>query len=642
MPISTTVMILTSVGLQFFNNWRGNKLNADLQKKREEFDEAARERQTEHMLKIFHQGQEKTIELETENHLDNINKLKNDIADLARQYLYEDRIVSWPLKVLPFVMKNQALCNLMTHKEEKVAMHVIFTRSNFKEFNKLAYPIIENQLESYCNDYYSTISSHPIMFYSGGWKDRNNPPTGGQLRAMRESLSNLPTLVISPFYRPSDGRLAFQINMWGVGESSTDEFSILEFLPTNFQREFSKKDDYENEIGLLDELLEDCIPYLKCLIGYLCDTYFWSAFGTTPILPNLIHTGAINTDGMLYLVDDTKNYYRNLLVETKKGSHIFNSHYLLNLFEGSNLLWTDSEKKDLFQMIVDMHYNVDLSFVEHSLNIIKDNEWANDISQKLLHVKETISSACKPKFLIVKHDKLTLLELLKDGKNELIQNPSFDKFNIMIIPNRFLVASYFSDSYNGIVSPSIKVFVTKHFIMPRTKLQDINKLSFEKKCIDSNIFKLELIMTEKDLEKLFADSNDTHNSGVSPIFDAFAELYNRLKESVIAEFKRNQPQNNGVGTVPKHVSNRLIYEDFIAWIRQNSNKNPKFDGVFATIEKGGFFDSEKYMMYVCFTINKEPQLTENDPRVIFAFSKLDSALMDMFGNNTTIQININK
>lgn len=70
MAIGAITMILTNVGLQIYNNWCGSRQNSTLQQKREEFERAARERNTEHMWKLLREGQELTMQLEKEKHDD--------------------------------------------------------------------------------------------------------------------------------------------------------------------------------------------------------------------------------------------------------------------------------------------------------------------------------------------------------------------------------------------------------------------------------------------------------------------------------------------------------------------------------------------------------------------------------------------
>lgn len=340
MAIGAITMILANVGLQIYNNWCGSRQNAALQQKREEFERAAKDCNKKHMWRLLREGQEMTLQLENEKHADRLKELKDEVDHLLEKLTYETTISNWPLKVLPIVMKNQAFGNLLANQEENVAMHVIFTRSNYDKFNKLVYPVVEKQLEQYCDKHWSTMTDHPILFYSGAWKPMVNP-TDVQVTAMREELMNLPTLLITPFFRPNDGKLVFQLHMWGVGADSTDKFEAPEIEPTDFQRPFNNQDDYDNEEGLLDEIVEDLVPYLECMIGYMADTYFWSSAGLAPHLPLLLTNGTINTDGMSYLVDGSREYYSNLLTtsEEKSLDIIFLEDNLLNLYEGTSVLW---------------------------------------------------------------------------------------------------------------------------------------------------------------------------------------------------------------------------------------------------------------------------------------------------------------
>lgn len=342
MPIGAITMILANVGLQIYNNWCGSRQNKQLQQKREEFERTARERNTQRMWQLMREGQELTRQLEEEKHQQRLEELKNDIGSLLQKLTYAATINNWPLNVLPIVMKNQALGNLLANQEESIALHCIFTPSNSLEFNRTVFPRIEEALEAYCNQHWSVMSDHPILFYSGAWKSQQSP-TEVQIDSMRTALSNLPTLLITPFFRPNDGKLVFHVRIWGVGASSCDEFSIPEIEPTDFQRNYKTGDDYVNDTELMDELIEDLVPYLQCLIGYMADTYFWSSLGKAPHLPLLLTNGTINTDGMKYLVDDTREYYDNLLEEGQKKSkeQPFAENHLQNLIAGCSCIWDE-------------------------------------------------------------------------------------------------------------------------------------------------------------------------------------------------------------------------------------------------------------------------------------------------------------
>lgn len=344
MPIGAITMILANVGLQIFNNWRGSRQNQQLQQKREEFEQAARERNTQRMWKLMREGQELTRQLEEEKHQQRLEELKNDIGSLLQKLTYAATINNWPLNVLPIVMKNQALGNLLANQEESIALHCIFTPSNSMDFNRVVFPHVEDALEAYCNQHWGVMSDHPILFYSGAWKSQQSP-TEVQIDSMRTALYNLPTLVITPFFRPNDGKLVFHVRLWGVGASSSDEFSIPEIEPTEFQREYRSGDDYVNDAELMNELTEDIIPYLQCLIGYMADTYFWSSLGKAPHLPLLVTNGTINTDGMRYLVNESREYFDRLLLDAK-GQNSILPNSSIELLNGMFPFWDMARKRE--------------------------------------------------------------------------------------------------------------------------------------------------------------------------------------------------------------------------------------------------------------------------------------------------------
>ena len=366
-------MILANVGLQIYNNWCGSRQNKQLQQKREEYERAAREHNTQRMWQLMREGQEMTRQLEEERHRQRLEELKNDVGNLLQKLAYSATINNWPLSVLPIVMKNQALGNLLVNQEEHIAMHCILTPSNYQEFNKVVFPRIEEKLDEYCNQYWSVLTDHPVLFYSGAWRS-GQAPTEVQIDSMRSALGNLPTLLITPFFRPSDGRLIFQLRIWGVGtlNNGFNDFSELE--PTEFQRTYTDKDDYTNGDGLLDEIIEDIIPYLQCVIGYIADTYFWSSEGLSPCLPKLLTNGTINTDGMKYLVNNSQEYYERLLLTCNENEQeLFSDSKDLDLCEGTSCFWNDELKieklENIFISYCSKHAGRDFHSMKECLNL---------------------------------------------------------------------------------------------------------------------------------------------------------------------------------------------------------------------------------------------------------------------------------
>lgn len=426
MAIGAITMILANVGLQIYNNWCGSRQNAALQQKREEFERAAKDRNKEHMWRLLREGQEIALQLENEKHADRLKELKDEVDHLLEKLTYETTISNWPLKVLPIVMKNQAFGNLLANQEENVAMHVIFTRSNHDKFNKLVYPVVEKQLEQYCDKHWSTMTDHPILFYSGAWKPAVNP-TDVQVMAMREELKNLPTLLITPFFRPNDGKLVFQLHMWGVGANSTDKFAVPEIEPTDFQRTFTNQDDYDNEEGLLEEIVEDLVPYLECMIGYMADTYFWSSAGLAPHLPLLLTSGAINTDGMRYLISDSREYYDGLLEESEENAkkNPFMQQNLLNLFEGSAELWDEGTRKEKLEDIR-KNYIVPEESPNYKRNVCSIEDFDSSMYEEkefeTIDILQDVLVFLQQKMVNIDREEQLYLFLYRIGEGQIITN----------------------------------------------------------------------------------------------------------------------------------------------------------------------------------------------------------------------------
>lgn len=345
MAIGTLTMILANVGLSIFNNWAGSRQNKQIADKREEFERAARDGQRDRMLRLMREGQELTLQMEEEKHQERLQELNDQFDNLIKEMTYSAVIDHWPLKTLPIVMKNQALGNLLVKQEEKVALHCILTPSNCYDFNQYVLPKVESALEEYCNIHWSNLSGNPILFYSGAWNG-NDAPTGTQVASLQTALSNLPSLLITPYFRPTDGKLVFQVYTWGVGSNHQDQFAIPVIEPTEFQRDYTNALNWPAEDHLIEDAVEDLVPYLQCMIGYIADTYFWSAFGSVPQLPRMLTDGTINTDGMKYLVDDTCGYYSNLLTTSEKKSLElpFAEDNLMKLYDGVSFLWDDKTK----------------------------------------------------------------------------------------------------------------------------------------------------------------------------------------------------------------------------------------------------------------------------------------------------------
>lgn len=346
-PLSLSLMAV-NVGASVFNNWRNNKQSHKLQEKQQEFARAAAERNKQRMWQLMREGQELALEMERETHENRLEDIRNDFDRILHRLAYIETIKTWPLKVLPIVMKNQSLGSLTATADENIAMHCILTPSNCTQFNKYILPTLEEKLADFCNLHWSTLSSHPILFYSGAWKT-GTIPTGVEVSQLKTNLRNLPTLLITPFFKP-EGGILFQINAWGIGVELETEIECAEF---SYAESYKQGIDYLQEEDMKERTTEEFVPYLQCLIGYIADQYFWTNHNESPLLPTLLAMKVVNTDGMQYLNIVSGERYNNLLdvgIEESQ-SMPFSPEKMLSLLEGSASLWDNTTRKDKLEEI---------------------------------------------------------------------------------------------------------------------------------------------------------------------------------------------------------------------------------------------------------------------------------------------------
>ena len=331
--------MLANVGLSMFNTWRSRCTNEALQEKQRAFQRAAQDRNSERMLQLLREGNAINEQIEKEQHLERLKNVETDFDDLLIKVFESKVIQSWPLKVLPMVMKNESLGTRIIHSSEAIAVHCIFTPSNDNNFNQAVYNSIDINLEQFCNNNLNDLSHHPVIYYSGAWRS-NSIPTGADISLLKTKLPNLPVLILYPYFPPS-GDMFIKIEMWGMGTEQN-----LELTPEHLSYKYNRQTEYNDDV--INTTVEEFVPFLSYIIGFIADAYFWTLYSTQPIIPTLLQIGGINTDGMRYLIKDSKEQYLSLLADGNdqliKSS--LNGNKVMNLYDGISPFFDDSESNE--------------------------------------------------------------------------------------------------------------------------------------------------------------------------------------------------------------------------------------------------------------------------------------------------------
>lgn len=290
-------MMIASIGMQFFNNYANNKKNDEIQVQQREFQRAAAEHDFERMRKIQASASKLALELESEVHKERLEDIEKSYDAWLENFAIDCAITDWPLNVLPFIMKGESFGSLFGGTAKSICMHCIITPSNCAWFNEFFYDDLDFRVEAEMNNNWNAQSLHPVVYYGGGWNRRdkkNSLPSLidlDDIDTLKNNLRQVPTMVITPYFDPY---VHFKVYLWGMGKDTGTPFrmDIPQGECNDSKRIFSYDYNKNSTPKLTDDLfnttMEEFVPYLTCLIGFVADKYFWSMYGITPFLPSTL------------------------------------------------------------------------------------------------------------------------------------------------------------------------------------------------------------------------------------------------------------------------------------------------------------------------------------------------------------------
>lgn len=366
-------MMVASIGMQFFNNYANSDKNKEIQDKQREFQKAAAEHDFERMRKLQAESAKLALELEAEVHKERAEDINSNYDALLENFAHSFAIQNWPLNVLPFVMKGESFGSLFKGTTKSVNMHCIFTPSNCDWFNRMFYDDIDLRLEAEMNNNWNAQTTHPIVYYGGGWNRRTVLPHGisipnlidlDDIGLLETNLKNVPVMVVTPYFDPW---LHFRVKIWGMGKDSEVPFRIdiphgadIEFSKRIFSYDYNKDMKEEMTEDFINTTIEEFVPYMESLIGFVADKYFWGMYGTKPYLPSIIVDGNIN--------ESLKNNYRLLYSHEFKNTifDLNNANNIFSFYDGIKTLYSDINKKNLLDFIFNQYFQN--SVIEFSIN----------------------------------------------------------------------------------------------------------------------------------------------------------------------------------------------------------------------------------------------------------------------------------
>lgn len=614
--VDPITMMVASIGMQFFNNYANSKKNSEIQKKQREFQKAAAEHDFERMRKLQAESAKLALELEAEVHKERVEDINSNYDALLENFAHSFAIQNWPLNVLPFIMKGESFGSLFNGTTQSVNMHCIFTPSNCDWFNEMFYDDIDLRLEAEMNNNWNAQSTHPIVYYGGGWSRRSlkhgvsqpNPIDLDDIELLRTKLKNVPVLVVTPYFDPW---LHFRVRLWGMGKDCDMPYRIdiphgddVEISKRIFSYDYNKdiKEDMSDDFS--NTTIEEFVPYLESLIGFVADKYFWGMYGIAPKLPSLL-VGNMPNQQMLQNI--FFNRYKILpYVKFESLSSISKNIEYIKDIENDVHIYTEQEKYELLSLLHDRYINMiggkdnlgvrDLKFLSDLKGIVINQPLNKNIQEEI----EFISNNENIEVWFCASQNELLQRIINAQKVYNIEAMSFR----VEMKQQYISIGAFLDVQKEIIysSKDIGKYIIlmeneKNCPMYNIDISTLNVLSHTEKSIFEDF-------DYKELEKLYNIKQTWLNKLI--------EQHNNIK-SIVSVYLAEAPVRN------------ITYEDLQKWSVSKSN----------------------FSKNVSFVIGYNPQIARyyivgltSDRKSVYASycNTLDESLIKHFGNNLVLTI----
>ncbi len=287
MIISSSLLLLSgSIGLQYINNQKTQKNAAAIQKKRHEFLEGNAKEDMERKMRIMEEAAELREQMDLELHEQRCSDITNECDKLIERLAKMADVSTWPLNVLPMVMRNESFGSYIGGMEDRITVSCFITTpdsdnsqdiKNRKSFTQNILEGVDSKLERFFNEHWNALSTHPVMYYGKAWK-RTVEVNDVKIEQLKTDLKHLPTIVVTPIFK--DHKLIFSIHLWGMGRDCSQTIDPSVVLGKIYT------DDYDYT-GDPQQVIDDLVLCLQASIGFLIDCYYWKMYTVSPLLPNI-------------------------------------------------------------------------------------------------------------------------------------------------------------------------------------------------------------------------------------------------------------------------------------------------------------------------------------------------------------------
>lgn len=607
-PVSLGMMI-GSIGLRFHTNNKNNEKARKLQESQRKAQIAAQNKQFKRMRELQAEQARLALELEEEAHKERMADIEKQYDEFVEGIITKTALKNWPLKNLPFIIRNESFGTLISNGYNAITLHCILTPSNCSNFNRQVYPGLDDKLGAEINNNWNLQSAHPVFYHSGGWKKMTSKEDDihNDIQLLKNRIKGVPCMVISPYFEEKG--VSFHVNIWGMGED-TPKFLITppsSFL--SYEDEYKKGINYENfkECGddILNVTIEEFVPYLECLIGLVADKYFWSIYNMDPILPNILLGKQNKVNSFNLLKKEIIEQYKSIRRSSKQPYSSPSDN--TKLLKGYSCLLDDVELEQEFCDLIIDYYNNKTGKGFQSINECFESEFSD--KSDLSFLKNTLESFNTN----VLREKIQRHIVRIDGDKDI---PLLYCSNSNELYQRIYDLS---KDYSGKVDKFICKRTSKYYSVG-CYVNVENKVMYSSHGDSYYIFS----MRNKELSTIATriDTLKFYKEETSIAFPLFEEeplfQYLKMKENWLNQLKKVDEKISSY--LPNYLSNAPImnvkYGNLKDWADRNRKGNSSFNIIvgYSTIKNKyyviGMFDSNEEDFFACYCNTIDDSLSE--------------------------------
>ena len=286
MSLTIAAAIVAQFGVGLYNQYRSRKSTEHLQEAQRDYERDLSERGFAAARSRYERLQSVQHEIEEENHRARLSAIEESLDHNLDLAAYTRSLDNWALTVPPNVIKRAALSirpPQASADNHQIPLHCILTLGNDPQFNDSIFKSLEHAIQSGINKNWGTLSSHPVVFFSGASAEQR-VDIGVMVRNLHAQLKTLPTLVITPWINDDSPAFYFKISLWGI--DATKPIFEERYIPSDLTYSYKQQQkEYTNND--CQRILAELVLHLQAFIGFIADQYYWAFYQTVPQLPKL-------------------------------------------------------------------------------------------------------------------------------------------------------------------------------------------------------------------------------------------------------------------------------------------------------------------------------------------------------------------